>query len=115
MNAYKVNLINSFSLIFISIWGYIDTVYQPTALIPLIFGLLLLLMSSGVKKENKLIAHLAVLLTLIILIALVGMRLPKSLDQGGVGLARVLIMIITSALSMVYFIKSFITNRKSKE
>ena len=64
------------------------------------------------KKENKIIAHIAVLLTLIILLALVGMRLPKSIDQGGIGLIRVILMIGTSALSMIYFVKSFIANRK---
>ena len=42
------------------------------------------------------------------------MRLPKSIDQGGLGLVRVLLMTGTSALSMVYFIKSFIANRKAK-
>jgi hypothetical protein len=61
------------------------------------------------------IAHIAVLLTFIILIALVGMRLPKSIDQGGLGLVRVMLMIGTSALSMLYFIKSFIANRKVKK
>ena len=61
------------------------------------------------------IAHIAVLLTFIILIALVGMRLPKSIEQGGLGLVRVMLMIGTSALSMLYFIKSFIANRKIKK
>jgi len=61
------------------------------------------------------IAHIAVFLTFIILIALVGMRLPKSIEQGGLGLVRVMLMIGTSALSMLYFIKSFIANRKVKK
>jgi hypothetical protein len=61
------------------------------------------------------IAHIAVFLTFIILIALVGMRLPKSIEQGGLGLVRVMLMIGTSALSMLYFIKSFIANRKIKK
>ena len=69
-------------------------------------------MFLGLKKENKIIAHIAVLLTLIILLALVGMRLPKSIDKGGIGLIRVILMIGTSALSMIYFVKSFIANRK---
>ena len=42
------------------------------------------------------------------------MRLPKSIDQGGVGLFRVIAMISTSLLAMTAFIKSFIKNRKSK-
>jgi len=52
---------------------------------------------------------------MVILIALVGMRLPKSLVSGGLGLLRVLVMISTSSLAMVYFVKSFINARKSTE
>ena len=113
MDAYKANLINSFSLIIFGVWGYIDS-SSITALIPVMIGGPLLVCSSGIEKGNKIISHLAVLATLVILIALIGMRLPKSLDQGGIGLYRVIAMIATSALAMIFFIKSFIQNRKSK-
>jgi len=98
---------------FIGLWGYFEVV-SPTALIPVVFGVILLLCTNGLKKQNKLIAHIAVLLTLFILLALIFMRLPKSLDSGGIGLIRVIIMILTSIFSMVYFVKSFIANRKNK-
>ncbi len=113
MNSFKANIINSLSLIFIGLWGYLEVI-SPTALIPVIFGVVLLLCTKGLKKQNKLIAHIAVLLTLFILLALIFMRLPKSLDSGGIGLIRVIIMILTSIFSMVYFVKSFIANRKNK-
>ena len=113
MNSFKANIINSLSLMFIGLWGYLEVV-SPTALIPVIFGVILLLCTNGLKKQNKLIAHIAVLLTLVILVALIFMRLPKSLDSGGVGLIRVIFMILTSIFSMVYFVKSFIANRKNK-
>jgi hypothetical protein len=119
MNSTKANLINSVCLIAIGLWGfleyYLDGDIQKTALIPVGFGAALILCSSGVRKENKVVAHIAVLLTLLILIALVGMRLPKSLNQGGLGLLRVLLMIGTSTFSMVYFVKSFIANRKARK
>ena len=114
MNSTNANIINSICLIFIGLWGYLE-VSSLTALIPVGFGSALILCSPGIKKENKIIAHIAVLLTLIILIALVGMRLPKSIDQGGIGLVRVLLMIGTSVLSMVCFVKSFIANRKARK
>ena len=81
MNASKANLINSISLIGFGLWGYFE-VTSPTALIPVGFGLILLLCYNGVKNQNKIIAHVAVLLTLVILLALVGMRLPKSIETG---------------------------------
>ena len=80
MNSFKANIINSLSLMFIGLWGYFEVV-SPTALIPVVFGVILLLCTNGLKKQNKLIAHIAVLLTLVILIALIVMRLPKSLDK----------------------------------
>ena len=114
MKASFYNILNSIVLISLGLWGYFDytDVQSPTALIPVGFGVILLLCTIGLKKENKIIAHVAVLLTLVILVALVGMRLPKSLDSGGVGLFRVIAMITTSVLSMVAFVLSFIKARR---
>ena len=105
------NTLNSIVLIALGLWGYID-VQSPTALIPVGFGVILLLCTNGLKKENKIISHVAVLLTLVILVALVRMRLPKSLVSGGLGLVRVSAMILTSILSMVAFVLSFIKARR---
>ena len=113
MNASTINIINSISLIAMGIWGYID-VSSVTALIPTFFGIALILCTNGLKKENKMISHIAVLLTLLILGALLGMRLPKSIDQGGIGLIRVIIMIFTSAVAMLFFINSFMRARRNK-
>ena len=111
MKAPFYNKLNSIVLIALGLWGYVD-VESPTALIPVGFGVILFLCNSGINKENKIISHIAVLLTLVILVALVGMRLPKSLDSGGIGLFRVIAMITTSILSMVAFILSFIKARR---
>ena len=113
MTSYKANLINSSTLIIIGLWGYFES-SSVTALIPVVFGVILFLCSKGVKSQNKLIAHIAVLLTLIILLSLVGMRLPKSIESGGLGLLRVFSMIATSTLAMIFFVKSFIDARKNK-
>ena len=113
MNAFKANLINSITLITIGLWGYFES-SSFTALIPVVFGFILIICSKGVKSQNKLIAHVAVLLTLLILLSLIGMRLPKSIDSGGLGLFRVLSMIATSTLAMFFFVKSFIAARKNK-
>ena len=70
-------------------------------------------LNFDLKTENKIVSHIAVLLTLIILIALIGMRLPKSIESGGLGLIRVIVMILTSSISMYSFIMSFINARRS--
>ena len=111
MNASKANLINSISLIAFGLWGYFE-VTSPTALIPVGFGVVLLLCYNGVKTQNKVVAHIAVFLTLVILLALIGMRLPKSIESGGLGLFRVLARCATSLIAMVYFVRSFIEARR---
>ena len=115
MNPNRANIINSISLILMGIWGFFD-LSSPTALIPSMFGLLLLgcfLFSYKKQNLNKIFAHIAIVLTLIILLSLVAMRLPKSIDDGGIGLIRVLIMISTSLFSIVIFVKSFVDMRKN--
>jgi hypothetical protein len=113
MNSYIANLINSVTLITIGLWGFTES-SSPTALIPVLFGFILLVCSNGVKNQNKLISHVAVLLTLIILLSLAGMRLPKSIESGGLVLFRVLSMIGTSILAMIFFVRSFIDARKNR-
>ena len=77
MNASKANLINSVSLIGFGLWGYLE-VTSPTALIPVGFGLVLLLCYNGVKNQNKIIAHVAVLLTLVIPVSYTHLTLPTN-------------------------------------
>ena len=116
MNPKTANLINSISLILMGIWGFID-VSSPTALIPTIFGILILIcffLSNKNEKLNRIFVHVAILLTILILFALIFTRLPKSIDDGGVGLIRVLIMIGTSIFSTGIFIKNFIDARRYK-
>jgi len=99
-----------------SLWGYLTSESPSvTALIPTVIGLILLLCYSGVKKENKIIAHVAVLLTLIILVALIK-PLTGAIDRAdNLAIARVLIMIFTTIFAMVKFIQSFIEARKNRE
>ena len=111
----KFNLINSIALISMSAWGYVDT-NSFTALIPAFFGIILLILGTMLTNEKlvKLSAHLIVLFTLLILLALVIQVLPGVFERGGIGLVRVILMISTSSIAMIIFIKSFIDNRKSR-
>ena len=111
----KFNLINSIALISMSAWGYVDT-NSFTALIPSFFGIILLILGTMLTNEKlvKLSAHLVVLFTLLILLALVVQVLPGVVERGGVGLIRVILMISTSSIAMIIFIKSFIDNRKTR-
>ena len=116
LDAHKASLLNAISLVLIGGYGYLQSsAPSPTALIPVIVGVLLIAMNKGVKEENKIIAHIAVLLTLIMLLGL-AMPLIGSLKRGDTqATLRVLVMIITTIGALFYFIKSFIDARKSRE
>ena len=116
LDAHKVSLINAISLVLIGGFGYLQSnTPSPTALIPIIVGVLLIAMNKGVKEENKIIAHIAVLLTLIMLLGLF-MPLIGSLKRGDVqAILRVSVMMITTIGALFYFIKSFIDARRSRE
>ena len=116
MNATKANLLNSIVLIAVGGWGYFDGDGKSiTALIPVIFGVVLLLCYSGIKKQKKVIAHIAVLVTFICLIGLF-MPLNGAIERGNdIAVGRVSAMIVSSLTALIFFIKSFIENRKTSK
>jgi hypothetical protein len=113
MNSSKANLLNSITLIAVGSWGYFDGDGKSiTALIPVIFGVILLLCTNGVKNQNKIIAHIAVLVTFICLIGLF-MPLNGAIDRGNdIAVGRISAMIISSVIALFFFIKSFIKARR---
>ncbi|MEM9047484.1 MAG: hypothetical protein AAGC92_02085 [Pseudomonadota bacterium] len=115
MKAHTVSLINAATLILCSLWGYLSpSAGSLTALIPAAFGIALILCYQGVKAQNKIIAHIAVLLTLVVLVALI-VPLRGALARGDdLAILRVTLMLATSALAVVYFVKSFIDARRSR-
>ena len=116
MKAHTASLINALILIALSLWGYFSSeTPSMTALIPTAIGVVLLALNNGVKKENKVIAHIAVLLTLLALIGLVK-PLFGALERGDtMAVLRVAIMLFFTAIAMIRFIRSFIEARKKRE
>tara|TARA_B100000780_G_scaffold102684_1_gene71831 strand:+ start:1276 stop:1632 length:357 start_codon:yes stop_codon:yes gene_type:complete len=116
MKAYISSLINAISLLVMSSWGYLSSdTPSVTALIPAGIGVILILCNYGVKKENKIIAHVAVLLTLIILFGLIKPLIGAFERVDINAILRVVIMIITTIFALVVFVKSFIEARKKRE
>ena len=113
MKPYQISAINAISLISLGGYGYLQSeTPSPTALIPVIIGVLLLLMNGGIKSENKVVAHIAVSLTLLILFGLT-MPMLGAIDRGdNFAIMRCGIMIGTTVATMASFILSFINARK---
>lgn len=116
MTAHRASLINAITLIFCAIWGFWATDFKSlTALIPAVFGLGLLACSSGVRNENKIIAHVAVLITLVMLVALY-MPLSSAIGSGeALRTLRSVLMVVTTMLALVFFIKSFRDARRARQ
>jgi uncharacterized membrane protein (UPF0136 family) len=110
MNAHNASLINAILLITMGGWGYFES-GSPTSLIPVVIGVLLVLLNKGIKTENKVVAHIAVLVTLLGF-ALV-MPLMRAMEDGRTeAILRILIMLSSTVYAMIFFVKSFIDARK---
>ena len=115
MSVANANLLNALTLMGMSVWGFYSSLgHAKTALIPLVFGVVLLVLTNSIRDHNKTVAHIAVAVTLIALIALVAKPLPAAIDAGGLKLLRVGAMTLTGIISMIFFVRSFITARKAK-
>ncbi len=116
MPPYKANLLNGIVLLIVGVLGYFsitsnsNTEFSPTVFIAPAFGLLFLLLTPGMKKENKVVSHLIVLLTFL-LGAMLMIMFIKRLSTGSSitepGMMRFLIMIISCFTAMVVFMGSF--------
>lgn len=109
-------MLNAIVLIILGLWGYLGSqTPSPTALIPVFAGILLLSFVKGVKDGNRIIAHLAVLITFVLIIAFVK-PLTGAIGRGDNGaIIRVVAMMISGIVTMVYFVRSFIAVRKARE
>ena len=115
MKAHTASLLNALILIAFSAWAFLSSeTGSLTILIPAIFGVALLACYPGVKSENKIVAHIALVLTLLILLALF-MPLMNAISRGDpLAIVRVLTMLIATGIALVFFIKSFIDARRSR-
>lgn len=116
MKPHIANLLNAAVLIIMSAWGYYSSeTPSMTALIPAIIGGILLACNGGVKRENKVIAHIAVVVTLLGLIGLIKPLMGVIERESTMGMLRVGAMMVTSILAMFAFIKSFRDARIARE
>ncbi len=107
----KATLINSLTLIVIGSAGYFIK-SSPTALLPAMFGIFLGFCYFLYDKNNKLIAHIAIFLILVVFISLFMPLNARIADKDLFGTLRVAGMQIISLYSMICFIANFIKARK---
>lgn len=112
MNPGNANAANAVILTTLGTWGYFDS-ESAAWLIPVFFGVFLLVLTQGVRNENKAQSFLAAALNLIVLLALL-VPLKLQLEDDNINdTIRMSIMILSSLTATFTFIKSFIKNYKS--
>lgn len=116
MKAHVASLLNALILIGFGLWAYWGSGSpSKTALIPVVFGAVILSLYRGVKKENKIVAHIAVLLTLLILGGLVKPLTAAIGRDDGLAIGRVSVMMVSTVVALVCFIKSFVDVRRARK
>ena len=114
MKSYLINLFNAIVLVVLGSWAYFASeTPSVTALIPVFAGIILIAITPGFKKGKRIMAHVAVALTFVILLGLTKPLIGALERSDGIAIVRVSIMIITSVIAMIFFIRSFIKARRS--
>lgn len=114
MKPYLINLINAIVLVSLGSWAYFTSdTPSVTALIPVFAGIILILITPWYKRGNHVIAHIAVVITLVILLGLFKPLTGSIGRSDPMGIVRVSVMILTSLLAMIIFVKSFIDARRN--
>jgi high-affinity Fe2+/Pb2+ permease len=118
MKPAIANLLNAIVLITAGLYGYFgisaaDGTHSLTALIPAAFGVVFLLMHKGIANSNKVIAHIAVVLTLLLLVMCV-MRFIK-VEDWNAKKYLFLACIVSNAIALIAFVLSFVNARKNRQ
>ena len=116
MRPHTINWITGTILVAMSAWAYF-TSNDPsiTSLIPGFFGLVFLLLTPAFRKENKVVAHIIVVLTLLLVIALIRPLLSVIDRSSTLGIFRVGLMLLSSIAALAIYIKSFVDARKARK
>lgn len=115
MKPYQINFVFGTLLILVSIWSYFSSESPSlTAFIPAAFGGVFLAMTSSMKKSNKTVAHIVVVLTLIV-VAMLVMPLRGALQrEDNAAILRVALMMIAGVVAIAVYIKSFVDARRNR-
>ena len=119
--VHNINTLYALLLILLGAFGFImryvevgDT--QFTALIPAVFGLILLSFTSGIKNGNSVIAHLAGVLTLVLVVMSVVMLSKGFVAEFSLGRKQIifLLVIVGGIYSLRAQFRHFKAQRKPK-
>jgi hypothetical protein len=117
MKPTTANMLNALVLIAAGLYGYFGVAgsngaHSLTALIPAAFGVLFIIFNMFWAGNAKVVSHIVVVLTLVLLIMCI-MRFMK-IEEWDAKKYIFAICIASNALALIVFIRSFIAARRSK-
>jgi hypothetical protein len=117
MKPVTINNVNAIVLLIAGLYGYFgvaaaDGHHSPTALIPAAFGVLFIILGQFWARAPKVVSHVIVVLTLVLLIMCL-LRFVKVADWDAKKFIF-LACVLSNAIALAVFIKSFIDARKNR-
>jgi len=112
MQPWRANFINGVILAVMGLWAGLTST-SGTAFIPLVFGVIFLICTPFMRNNNKIVAHIVVVLTLLAIIGFIKPLMGSIERANTLGIIRTVVMIFSCIVALVVFIKSFINARKS--
>ena len=110
MKSNQAAIINSIILLSIGLWGYAANNFSAhTAIVPIGFGILLMVLSRYMKNENKLIHYIVFGLTLVIMVAMLRPFLRNAEQEDLNGMIRVGLEMAACAMALIIYIRNFKT------
>jgi len=108
MKNFMVMIFNAIVLIALGIYGYTLPPHSATALIAPAAGIILLVLSIPVKKENHIAAHIGVGLTGLIFVSflIIGLIRMNTL---------IIFMAFVTMLSLAFYISDFLKRKTERE
>lgn len=114
MTPAAANRLNAIVLLIMGIWGSIAGNFSTTTFIAPVCGLIFLLAGGAFAKGNKVVIHIVVLLTILLVLMLAGM--PMRIALGGDDILKIIrtcTMVLSGIVATIVFIKSFVDARKA--
>lgn len=118
---YIINIYFSVLLIILGIYGLVARYlemgdWQFTSLIPAVFGLILISMTGGMKRHNRIVSHIVVGLTFLLSLMVSVMLIRNLVADAEIDrkLIIFLIILLSSFITLGFYIASFISARKNK-
>lgn len=107
MEIYRIMIANAFVLIILGVFGYISS-GSPTALIAPAIGVIFLILSFSVKKNNKTAAHIAVILTLISAVIFFITAITRNN-------MIVMVMAVFTLIALILYVMDFMKRKKQRD